>query len=82
MVTTYKYLGIVTDQTCHSNHTENLVSKLKLKLSFFLGIIRQEELEFGYVLPLMDYSDLCLMTAPDQCLKKLHTAYHCALYWV
>lgn len=36
-VTTYKYLGIIIDLNfLFKIHTENLVFKLKLKLSFFL----------------------------------------------
>ena len=89
MVTSYKYLDILIDESLSFKlHIDKLVSELKLKLGFFfrnkscfsMQVIKH--LITTTFSPLLDYGDLFFMNAPDQFLKKLDTVYHCAVMYI
>lgn len=87
--TSYKYLGIlIDDNLSFKSHTDKLVSRLKLKLSFFLknkscfSLQVRKHLIPTTFLPLLDYGDLPFMNIPEQYLNKLDTVYHCALHFI
>ena len=75
--TTYKYLGFLIEQNFSFKlHTENVVSKLKIKLGFFyrnkscFSFRTMKHLISATFLPVLDYGDLLYMNASDQCLKS------------
>lgn len=84
-VTTYKYLGIIIDLNfLFKIHTEKLVFKLKLKLSFFLWNKFSSSLQARkYLISatflsqyFLDYSDLFFLNASDQCLPLCLMFYY------
>lgn len=89
VVHSYKYLGIwLDDALTFKPHIDNLVKKLKLKLSFFFrnkfcfSFKAKKQLVTATFLSVLDYGDLVYRTASAQCLYKIDTVYHASLRFI
>ncbi|KAL4006490.1 solute carrier family 24 (sodium/potassium/calcium exchanger), member 5 [Sarotherodon galilaeus] len=89
LVHTYKYLGILIDDSLtFKPHVENLVKNLKLKLRFYFqnklcfSFNKKKRLVAATFLPVLDYGDILYMNASAQCLRMVDIVYHASLRFI
>ena len=89
LVSSYKYLGVVIDDSLSfSAHIQQLVKKLKLKLGFFfrikscLSFESRKRLVSATFMSVLDYGDVLYMHASSNSLHSLDTVYHGALRFI
>lgn len=89
LVHTYKYLGILIDDSLtFKPHVENLVKNLKLKLRFYFqnklcfSFNTKKRLVAATFLPVLDYGDILYMNASAQCLRMVDSVYHASLRFI
>ncbi len=89
VVKSYKYLGIVLDDSLHFKpHVQYLVRKLRLKLGFYFhnklcfSFNVKKHLVAATFLPVLDYGDVLYMHASVQCLQMVDTLYHSSLRFI
>ncbi|KAJ8287209.1 hypothetical protein GJAV_G00048920 [Gymnothorax javanicus] len=89
LVSNYKYLGIhIDDGLSFKIHVDNLLKKLKMKLSFFFrnkscfSFAAWKRLVAATFLPHLDYGDVLYMYAPASCLQLLDAAYRGTLRFI
>lgn len=89
LVSEYKYLGIVIDDTLKFNsHITYLKQKLKKKLGFYFrnkscfSFNARKKLVFATFLPVLDYGDVVYQHAPSYILASLDAVYHGALRFI
>ncbi len=88
-VSCYNYLGFLLDEKLSFKlHVDNLVKKMRVKLSFYyrnkacFNLKVRKELVAATFLSVVDYGDILYMHATKSVLRSLDSVYHSALRFV